>query len=525
MRKDYLPTALLLLFLLVPLSACKEEVKKAPEPVKVVFNPQSARDKINKRITTGDVDATETAAPSDYIKLIAISEDHKPDPSGFLSAIPSDDTRAIVLLAHISNGPELQLPTVPLVIFEKSATKWKTVFQARGSLTPLFVAKRAPLTISLEMVLLKDTLKDLPEDAQKIIQAFNIPKTIYSTERATEISTLSDDFAQRIALVEEATLKDIATFDISYLQSYASAIKLLQATGEVALTSILSIDGQKSVLPLHHNMPPAYNDLLSYKLGKMSPRMALGDLESVFWSVPSDALLASCQAVQGALKERLGLSQRDRAIILWRMMQPHAIYAEDINYVTQCSGDNMAAMLRESGFQVPTKETPRPSNSTTNAMNKSLSTIATLIKNTKQDNQTRISTLMDKTVLVRDEARLLFSAQPDQLITTLHDVIAPTMANEEASEYLMMLPIKTYGCYSQGNGQIGNHRATLIDMENDPNLWQLDFSFNKENKINAIQLKHPTQLDFCRAIGGRKGNNKCAFSGKNFPGLSADRCG
>ncbi|MDV7338939.1 hypothetical protein RYZ26_05010 [Terasakiella sp. A23] len=526
MRFKFIATALVCGLLMTTLNACKEEPKpKVQEPVKILFNPTTAYDKITKRIAAIDIDASPLTSNTDYINLIANHETAGSSVTGFISDIASDDTKSVVVLAHVQNGDNLKFPPIPLFIFEKEAADWKTTFQAKGPLTPYFVARRAPLSVNMEMVLLKEIMDDLATDAGKLIQSYHTKHALYSNERADAIAALADDFSQRIALVEEANLKDIAQFNISYLESFGSAINLLGKTGETNLTSILSVEGKTSVLPLHHNVPDAYNDLLTFKIGDQSARMALGDLESGFWSVPSEALASTCQAIQGALQERLGLSARDSAMVLWRMLQPHALFAQNVDYIAQCTGEDIAALLTEAGFSLPAAKTGRAGRTAQNAMNKTLSKIATLLKNTKDSNQQRMTTLMDSTVVVRDQARLLFSANPDQLIDSTEDVVAPTLSGEEAAEYMMMLPVQAYGCYSRGQGQVGNHRATLLKMENDPTLWLLNLAFNEENKIAGIQLKGASQRDFCRAIGGRKGNNRCAFSGKRFPGLQPDRCG
>jgi hypothetical protein len=348
---------------------------------------------------------------------------------------------------------------------------------------------------------------------------------LYSNEGAHEISTLADAFAQRIALVEEASITEIGDFTLPYLENYGSAINLLNAAGEIASATQLSVQGRTSVLPLHHNTPPAYSDLLSYQIGLHSPRSALADLEASFWSVPADVLRPSCQAIHGALKERLGLSERDSALVLWSMIQPHSLFATGIDYRSQCSGEDMAALLSEIGFSLPAQQAIRPNSKTLNAMNKSLSSIARLLKNAKDGSEAKLQNIMADTVLIRDQARMLFTDDPDQVISSTSDVIAPTLASAEAADYLLALPIQSYGCYARGTGQSGHHRASLVQLENDPSLWLLDFSFNQKNVINGIQLRSASQRDFCRAIGGRKGKNRCVFSGKSFPGLTPDKCG
>jgi len=517
--------ALLSIGFALSLTACEEEpAVKKEEPVKIVYNPAKAQEIASKRIISVDIDSTPFPSGSDYIRLVA-GKDHTNLDASFLKDVTSDETKSAVILGHIANGEKLKLPAVPLFIFEKQSNNWVNIFQATGNLTPLFVAQRAPLSVSLEIVLLKDALSDLDTDAQKLINAYATNLALYSKDGAHEISKLADEFAQRIGLVEEVAMKEVSNFTISYLESYATALNLVNDAGEITLTTSLSVQGQASVLPLHHNQPPQYSALLSHKIGNNSARDALADLEAGFWSVPTDVLHPTCQAVYGALKERLGLSDKDSALVLWRMMQPHALYARNIDYITQCSGEDLAAQLLELGFILPPTKTTRPSSKSQNAMNKSLSAIATLIKNTKDSSEERLGKLMADTVLIRDQARLLFSAEANQIISSAIDVVAPTLERSNAAEYIMMLPIQSYGCYSRGTGQVGNHRASLVKLENDPSLWLLDFAFNKENKINGIQLRTATQRDFCRAIGGRKGKNRCAFSGKSFPGLTPDKCG
>jgi|GEM_PF-1991833 len=527
MRFKNIGTIFLFAIFILSLNGCNEETapKKVQKEVVPVFDAKIAKDKAIKRIASVDIEATPIPSASDYIRLVVQNADTPTSPKNFLSGITSDKSKTVVVLAHIENGADLKLPAVPLFIFEKQGKNWSTSFQAEGTLSPLFVAQRAALSVSVEMVLLTDQLEGLNKDARELIHAYANTLPLYSKDRAHEISTLADGFARRIALVEEVALKDVANFTISYLENFGNALNLLSATGEVALTSILSVTGQKTVLPLHHEKPPLYSTLLTHKIGTQSARDALGDLEAGFWSVPVDVLHPSCQAVRGALIERLGLSARDSALILWRMMQPHALFGEGIDYTAQCTGEDVSALLTEMGFTVPQSKRLRPSKKTQNAMNKTLSTIATLIKNNQASSEKRMVGLMAENVLVRDQARLLFSDDLDQTIETTEDVIAPTASKEFAAEYLMTLPIRGYGCYSKGKGQIGNHRATLITFENDPSLWMLDFAFNEQNKINGLHLHGVSQKEYCQAIGARKGTNRCTFSGKKFPGLSPAKCG
>jgi hypothetical protein len=512
---------------IVSLNGCNEEkaAKKAPVKVAPVFDPLIAKDKASKRIASVDVDAPSLPSGSDYIRLvIAPNADHK-TPTRFLSDITSEDSKSVVILAHIENGEGLKLPSVPLFIFEKQAASWSTIFQAEGTLSPLFVAQRAALSASIEIVLLKDHLEGLDKDARELVEAYANRLPLYSKDGAHEISQLADGFASRIALVEEATLKNVANFTISYLENFGIALNLLSASGEVSLTSTLSVTGQTTVLPLEQDKPPQYNALLTHKIGTQSARSALGDLETSFWSVPSDVLHPSCQAIRGALVERLGLSNRDSALVLWRMIQPHALFADGVDYNAQCSGEDVAVLLNEMGLALPQIKSSRASTKEYNAMNKTLSTIASLIKNTKASNEEKLADLMTQNVLVRDQARLLYSDEPNQTIESTTDVIAPTLSKEKAAQYLMSLPIKSYGCYSNGQGQVGNHRATLLTIENDPNLWMMNFAFDDKNKINGLFLGTVDQKDYCRAIGDRLTTNKCVFSGKNFPGLTSAKCG
>jgi len=509
------------------LSACKEEPKPKvqEQPVKVVFDPKAAQTKFTKRFAPIDIEAKAISAQSDYIQLLAHHENQPTNPAAFLSEAVSDETRSVVVLAHIQNGADLKFPALPLYIFNKDQGKWQTTFQAKGALTPLFVANRAPFTIMLEVVLLKDKLDGLANDAQKIIHSYTGPKALYSKERAHDLSAPGDAFAQRIALVEEVSLKDVGQFDISYLENFGSALNLLGQNGTNSLSTILSVEGKETVLPLHHNKPPQYSELLSHKIAQLSPRMALGDLEKSFWRVPPEALAPNCQAVHGALIERLGLSRRDSAIILWQMMQPHALFGDDIDYRSQCTGEDLAVLLGEAGFSLPPSEAERAPRSFLNSMNKTLTRVATLMKNPKESNLESLQKLMAETILVRDEARLLFSTSPDQLIDTTQDVVAPSLQASDAADYLMMMPLESFGCYSKGQGQVGHHRATLMTLENDPHLWLLNMAFDEDKKVNGLHFHRASQYDFCRAIGGRKGANRCTFSNKNFPGLQHERCG
>lgn len=527
MRKNLIITALMLGTVALSLSACKKEPEppKVQAPVKVEFNAKTALPKIEKRLSTQNIDATPLSHDADYIQLVSDFETASQDVTPLLGDIVSDDTVSVILMAHVKNGDALKFPAVPLYIFDRKDKNWTTSYQAKGTLTPLFVAQRAPFTLNLEMVLLKDRLGGLANDAQNIVNAYSQTHALYSATRLSEIAKLADEFSQRIALVEEASLKDIATFDISYLENFGTSLELKAKSGETVARNILSVSGQETMLPLHHNEPPAYSALLTHKIGDQSPRLALGDLENGFWSVPADTLHPSCKAIQGALIERLGLSRKDSAIILWRMIQPHALFADGIDYRAQCSGEDLAVLLTEAGFSLPPVEAVRPSSSTQNAMNRTLTKLATLLKNTKDQNLAQIVDLMKGQVVVRDQARLLFSNAPDQLVDSQKELIAPSMDREEAGEYLMMLPVNAYGCYSRGTGQVGSHRATLLTLENDPNLWFLNMAFDEDTKISGIQLRRADQLDFCRAIGGRTGSNRCTFSGKSFPGLEHERCG
>ncbi|WP_417793427.1 hypothetical protein [Terasakiella pusilla] len=527
MRRNLIITALMLGTVALGLTACKKEPEppKVQAPVKIEFNAKTALPKLEKRISTQNIDASPLSRDADYIQLSSHFETASQDITPLLGDIVSDDTVSVIFMAHVKNGDDLKFPPVPLFIFDRKEKSWATSYQAKGTLTPLFVERRAPFTLSLEMILLKDKLDGLTKDAEAIVQAYSQKHALYSATRLGELSKRADDFSQRIALVEEASLKDVATFNISYLENFGTSLDLKGKTGETVIQSILSVSGQNSVLPLHHNEPPSYSALLTHKIGDQSARLALGDLENGFWRVPAEALHPTCKAIQGALSERLGLSRKDGAIVLWRMMQPHALFADEIDYRAQCSGEDLAVLLTEAGFTLPPAQAVRPSNATEKAMNRTLSKIATLLKNTKDQNLAQIVELMKDQVVVRDQARLLFSNAPDQLIDSQEELIAPSMDREEAAEYLMMLPVKAYGCYSRGQGQVGSHRATLLTLENDPNLWYLNMGFDEENKVSGFQLRRADQLDFCRAIGGRTGANRCTFSGTSFPGLEHERCG
>ncbi|WP_419799057.1 MAG: hypothetical protein ACNI26_05165 [Terasakiella sp.] len=526
MDKKLITTVCLIGVAILSLAGCKEEAKKkTPPPPEVVFDLQKAQKIAQERILSADVEAAPLPVQTDYLRIVAQADTTPAQPDRFLKPITSDKTQTVIILATLHNGPDLTMPDVPLYIFEKKQTSWQQTFAAQGPITPYFVEQRAPLDATLEIVLLKDKLKDLAQDAQKQLDSYLSQHTVYSKEQAHVLSALPDAFAQRIALVEEASLKALTKTDISYLENYASAFSFMSKAGEVTFTTTLAIEGKESLLSQHENQLPSYNDLMTYAIAGQTARQALGDLENSFWSVPGDALRPSCDAINGALQERLGLSLKDSAIVLWGMMQSHALFATDIDYNTQCSGEDINTLLTNMGRTLPQIQSTRPSSQTLTQMNRSLSHVARLVKNTKDSALDQIADMMTDKVLVRDEARLLFSTEPDQLVSNTQDVIAPALDKANAAEYLMMLPVQAYGCYSQGQGQRGYHRATLAQLENDPNLWQIDFAFDDQNKINGIQLKKPSQLDFCRAIGKRTGANRCRFSGKDFPGLSADRCG
>ena len=511
---------------ILTLGGCKEQAQKqAPTLPKVTFDAQKAQETAKKQIIHTDVEAPAITINSAYLRVLAQTDIDTEALSAFFKPITSDKTQAVVILATIHNGAALTMPSVPLLIFEKRKSQWHNTFAANGPISPYFVAKRAPLDISLELVLLQDKLDGLDADAQKQLESYTTQHSLYSKEGAYAISSLADAFAQRIALVEEASFKELSITDIAYLEHYASALSFTSPTGAPLFNTTLSVKGKNTVLPLQQNQPLSYSELMTTPIAGQTPRSALGDLESGFWSIPPEALRPGCDAISGALQERLGLSRRDSAIILWAMMQPHALFGEGIDYNTQCSGPDIATLLNEAGLSLPPINATTPTSRTVNEMNKSLSHIASLVKNGKDSALDHIANLMTDKVVVRDEARLLFSAQSDQLVSNTLDVVAPALDKANAAQYLMMLPIRAYGCYSRGRGQTGYHRATLAQLENDPNLWQINFAFNDQNKINGIQLKKPTQLGFCRAIGKRTGANQCRFSGKDFPGLSADRCG
>lgn len=522
------PMAIACLFSLAVLilSGCEEPAPppKKETPPEVTFDPKQAQETARDRIVAADVETQPLSQGLNYLRVIATTEISDTPPAPFLDAISSKKTHGVLVMAHIQNGPDLSLPPVPLFLFEKDSSGWTRSFTANGPLSPFFVARRAPLDVSFEIVLLQEKLDGLAEDAQGIIDVFAQPNALYSVARAHSLSTQADGFAQRIGLVEEAALKEVATLSISYLENYASQVNFLDKNDQAIFNTMLSAQGKISMLPLRHNVPLDYSQLLSHPIAGLSPRTALNDLESGFWSVPPEALRASCKAIRGALQERLGLSRRDSAMVLWRMIQPHALFATETDYVSQCSGTDMKALLAEMGLSLPSVETTRSSGTKVKKMNKTLSQLARLIRNAKDSDQTKVADMMAEHVVVRDEARLLFSTQPDQLIASANDVVAPTLPPEEAAQFLMMLPLEAYGCYGRGNGQRGDHRTTLTQLENDPNLWQLDFAFDENDKISGIRLDKPTQLDFCRAIGDRTGANRCYFSGKDFPGLSADRC-
>jgi len=526
MDKKLITTLCLIGMTILSLAGCKEEAKKkTPPPPEVVFDVQKAQKTAQGRILSADAEAAALPVQSDYLRIVAQTDTAPSQPDLFLKPITSDKTQTVVILATLHNGPDLTMPDVPLYIFEKNQTSWQQTFAAQGPITPYFVEQRAPLEATLEIVLLKDKLKDLGQEAQKQLDSYRSQHSVYSKEQAHVLSALPDAFAQRIALVEEASLKDLSKTDISYLENYARTFTFMSKAEEAAFTTTLAVEGKESLLSQHKNQLPSYNDLMSYAIAGQTARQALGDLENSFWSVPGDALRPSCDAITGALQERLGLSLKDSAVVLWGMMQSHALFATDIDYNTQCSGEDINTLLTNMGRTLPHPQTMRPSSQNVTHMNRSLSHVASLVKNTKDSALDRIAEMMTDKVQVRDEARLLFSAEPDQLVSNTQDVIAPALDKNNAAEYLMMLPVQAYGCYSQGQGQRGHHRATLAQLENDPNLWQINFAFDDQNKINGIQLKKPSQLDFCRAIGKRTGANRCRFSGKDFPGLSADRCG
>lgn len=522
------PVAMACLFSLAVLilSACEEPAPppKKETPPEVTFNPKEAQENARNQIVAADVETQPLSQNLNYLRIIATTKISDTPPTPFLEAVSSAKTHGILVMAHIQNGKDLTLPPVPLFLFEKDGTSWTRSFTANGPLSPFFVVRRAPLEVSFEIILLQEKLDGLAEDAQTLIDVFDQPNALYSTARAHSLSTQADSFAQRIGLVEEAALKDVANLSISYLENYASHVSFLDKDGQAIFNTTLSAQGKISMLPLRHNIPLDYSQLLNHPISGLSPRAALDDLESGFWSVPPEALHASCNAIKGALQERLGLSRQDSAMVLWRMIQPHALFASQTDYVNQCTGADMQKLLGEMGLTLPPMKTPRSSAAKIKTMNRTLSQLARLIRNAKDSDQTKIADMMAEHVVVRDEARLLFSTQPDQLVTSTNDVIAPTLPAKETAQFLMMLPLEAYGCYGRGNGQRGDHRTTLTQLENDPNLWQLDFAFDENNKVNGIRLDKPTQLDFCRAIGDRTGANRCYFSGKDFPGLSAARC-
>ncbi len=483
---------------LLGLVACKEPAP-APKQVeeKPPYNPEKAHKLAVQRIAALDVASPPLTKNSDYIQIHAAPGPQPRSAEAFLSGITSDQTKTAIILARFNAGEGISLPARPLFIFEKKQERWTNRFQADGPLTSYFVTQHAPLSVSLDMVLLQDLLPDLDVAAH--------------------------DFAQRISAIKEVSFQDIAHAPITYLNAQGTVLNLIGATGEMALSLHINVKGKTSLFPFPPSKPVRYSEILNFQIKDQTPRSVLGDLEARFWNLPLHELAPNCRAIQKTLQERLGVSPRDSALVLFHMMQSHTLFAENLDYRKECAPDATTALFENMGLELPTKETS--DSISTNAMNSTLSTIVRLFKNTKDETAAKFTNLMHGPVTIHDEARLLFTEDPNLLVEGTSHIVGPSLSSEQAADFLMMLPVQSYGCYSRGSGQLGNYRAALLTLENDPDLWQINFSFYKSGIINGIQLHKPSQLEYCRAVGGRTGQNRCKFTQQTYPGLSADRCG
>lgn len=507
------------------LSACEQEQAKQTPPPKPAYDSAQALQRLADQVKTSQTETAPLPADSDYIQVQVHSQKPKSLQADFLKHIASPDSQVVVLLGHLKNGETLKLPTVPFAIYEKNDEGWQTVFLANGPITPLFVAQRAPLSVSLELVLLKDKLEGLDDDGNTLIGSYVTDQALLSKERTHDVSARADAFLQRMALVEERSFKDFDELSISYLESLGAQIDIAHVHQNQEQTLTLSVKGRQSELPLSTNRTLSYSDIMNYQIAQVTIREALDDLERLFWSTPKEGLRAGCQAISGALQERLGLSEKDSALILWHMVQPHTIFARGVDYALDCTGEDLSVQLSELGYALPVQKPQRAKSSDTQKQNRVLTSIATQLKSFTDKSYNRIEGFMDETVFVRDETRFLMAFDDKQLVQSPTDVVAPMLSKASTTEFISMLPVQSFGCYMRGQGQSGNQRATLVQLENDPSLWILNFAFNEKNKIKGIQFQSASQRDFCRAIGGRKGANRCVFSDKNFPGLQADRCG
>lgn len=523
--QNRLSAVLLVLASLTLLGACQKEEAKAPvAPPKPVFDMVKAEQAAKARFKIEEAPSDDLAFEPDYLQIATMAHQDQASLQGALDGLVDPDAAQIVLLLHPQYGPDFPLPSVPLIIFEKVNGQWQTAFQAEGAMTPVFVARRAPLSLSLELVSLASRLENLPQDAQGLLETYSKTPPLLSKERGSQIAAQADSFLQRISLVQLHSSKNLLRFDLPFLENRTASLVLTTPQGAEVLSNSFHIVPFESLLSLNQGTPPAYAELRRQNIGGTTIRAALGDLEAGFWTVPNEARLASCQAIFGALNERMGLSRKDSARVLWRLIQTHAVFADDVDYEIHCTGSDIAFLMTNSALALPPTDSSRPSSTKRLVLNRTMSEMARLMKTANPASESKLVQMMADHVQIRDGARFFF-ANENQLITAPLEVVAPAATAQQAASYLMTLPMEAYGCYASGAGQLKNHRATLIEIENDRNLWLLNLAFDENDKISGLHFHPATQLQYCRAINGRAEGNPCIFEKKTFENVSTDRCG
>lgn len=419
------------------------------------------------------------------------------------------------------DGPEI--PGIPILVIDggdDGNTADQVIFKADGRTTPFTKLKEgAGFTANLSL-----TFHDRELDRQ----------TLRSLAALTRLQApWSKGSAATLLRMLELSFKKLSR---GIVKSYPRLLQLNLGPAQdgiegVKLTIPQAEGGDAATLQLEPALRPSYlasvdrfaraEELTSGQMTRTH-----GDVLTGFWRARNDNLPNTCGRLEKALSEDYGFHLYDTALVFASLLRDHALLAPGMDYTGKCLSPAIAAAFQRLGLPSSGSERADAKPLSAAVMNNRLDALARVLRsNTPETKLAELRAMLAERVTLSDKANIwLFG---DGIVGDDRERLLPGAEKELASEQILALPVTRFGCYSTRDGGAGR-RATLGQLAGLSSIWELEFSFNAQGKINAVSLEEANRQTICRAVGNRPDNANACYFARNraqFPAVRKAGCG
>lgn len=505
-----------------------DKMPPPPKPIMADLDQNSARALAASRIEVTPYKSSGVIAwsPASSYGAVAVNWQAEGVLASLFREFYGKPIQSIVVAIQSSGHRGPELPPVPILVMSKSEDGsgkdvFKQVFDVNGRATPYArLSKSGGFKINFSVSFYDRTLERQTLRSLAALSAATEPWSARSAEpilKALEIS---------LKKLEQGIVKSYSRLLEPEIGPSPDGIQGQRMTfsGKDG-KPIARLQIEPVLKPSFVSGPNRYakaDDLTSGRLAETN-----GLLLSEFWLAEDDAFADSCRDLTQALGAEYGFHDFDTATILGSMIRDHAWLADNVDYGTDCLNAVTVKAMNRMNMPIPTGDSVATSSISVGPLNKNLSELAQMLRHNQPARiMPKLRQLFADRVSLQDRANVWLWGEG--VIDRQGDRAMPGIGGERAMEQLLSLPITRFGCYSGGEGGAGAHRASLVQLANLDNMWDLEFAFDSAGKIAAVALREASRQAICRATGNRtSGENACYFARyrDRFPAVAAANCG